>query len=235
MRAVGRRQFLIGSAVVAGSVTLGSRAARAAATPAGAASALPGGSADAVVDTYYAALLKNTPIMESFWDPAIGAYSPDSTSYMGIGGNAVLLKFGDYDAETARTGKATLYDHTVRSITYYAATSYYNGGTVWGRPLFWNATTVAYFGYAAFLMWDALTSETQDQIYQLLAGTAGYDAQLGTGDDPASPGWTTNGLAGGYQGGPGRPHRLRRSDEQGPGPPHPGHRPRLPAHHPRPG
>ena len=200
MQTIGRRQFLIGSAVVAGSAGLGSHAARAATTQAGAASAIPGGSADAVADTYYLALLKNTPVMESFWDPAIGAYSPASDSYIGIGGNAVLLNFGNYDAGTAGIDKVTLYDHTVRSITYYAAANYYNGGTVWGRPLFWNSTYAAYFGYAAFLMWDALTSQTHDQIHQLLAGTAGYDAQLGTADDPASPGWSTNGLAGGYQG-----------------------------------
>jgi hypothetical protein len=31
---------------------------------------------------------------------------------------------------------------------------------------------------------------------------------------------------------PGHPHRLRRSDRQGPGPADPGHRPRRPAHHP---
>lgn len=200
MRTVGRRQFLIGSAIVAGSATLGSPMARAATRSADAATLFPGGSADAVADTYYLALLKNTPIMESNWDLATGAYSPTNDSYIGIGGNAVLLNFGDYDPNIAGIDKATLYDHTVRSITHYAASNYYNGGTQWGRPLFWNATYVAYFGYAAFLMWDALTSQTQDQIYRLLAGTAGYDAQLGTADDPASPGWTTNGLTGGYQG-----------------------------------
>ena len=196
MRTVDRRQFLIGSAIVAGSATLGGPAARAATTQSGAATPIPGGSADAVADTYYQALLKNTPVMESFWDPAIGAYSPINTSYIGIGGNAVLLKFGNYDPNVAGIDKATLYDHTVKTITYYAATSVFTGGTVWGKPLFWNATFVAYFGYAAFLLWDGLSSQTQQQVSQLLAATADYDAQVGTGDDGSGK---TNGLSGGYQ------------------------------------
>lgn len=196
MRTVGRRQFLIGSAALAGSAALSGIVGRAAAET----TSLPDGESDAVGDIYYQALLKNTPIMEANWDSALGAYSRTNDSYIGVLGNAVLLRFGDYDPAVAGIDEATLHDHTVRTIAHYAASNYYNGGTEWGRPLFWSATYAVYFGCAAHLLWDDLTAQTRDQVTALLAGTAGYDADLGTADDPASNGWTTNGLSGGYQG-----------------------------------
>lgn len=195
MSTFARRQFLIGSAVLVGSAALGRRTARAAGT-----SPLAAGNADAVADTYYTALVKNTPIMEASWDSTLGAYSPTNDTYIGVLGNAVMLRFGDFDPDVAGVDEATLHDHTLRTIAHYAATNYYDGGSEWGRPLFWNATYVVYFSAAANLLWGELSDTTRQQIGQLLAGTANYDGRLGTGDDPASPGWTTNGLPGGYVG-----------------------------------
>lgn len=199
MRRLARRQFLIGGAVLVGSATLGSTTAHAAGPPAGTVSPSVTGDPDGVADTYYTALLKNTPIMEANWDPALGAYSRTADTYIGVLGNAVLLRFGQFDPKLAGIDRETLHEHTVRTIEHYAATNYYNGGTEWGRPLFWNATYVVYFGAAANLLWDELGSAAREQVHRLLAGTADYDGTLGTADDPASPGWTTNGLSGGYR------------------------------------
>ena len=54
-------------------------------------------------------------------------------------------------------------------------------------------------------------------------------------DGPARPRLHRDDLALRRAGRPRRPRRLRRGDGQGPGPADPGHRPRRPAHHPRPG
>src|SRR5262249_27035120 len=54
-------------------------------------------------------------------------------------------------------------------------------------------------------------------------------------DGPARPRLHRDDPALRRAGRPGRPHRLRRGDEQGPGPADAGHRPGRPAHHPRAG
>jgi len=170
----------------------------AAGTPAQAAPAVE---VDPVAQTYYEVLLRHTQFAESKWEEANGRYTTDS--YFGeslVLGNAVLLTRGDYNAETAGVNKATLLDHTVRSISYFAATNRFNGGTLWGKNLFWEATYESYFVAAAHLLWDELDATTRANVLNISKGQADYTVSLGTDNDPGSGSWSPNGLTGGYKG-----------------------------------
>ena len=56
-------------------------------------------SEDALAQTYYGLLLRNTPYVESLWVPDNNAYS----SVEAMVGNAVLLRFGRYDAAAGKS------------------------------------------------------------------------------------------------------------------------------------
>ncbi|MDR3201811.1 MAG: discoidin domain-containing protein, partial [Bifidobacteriaceae bacterium] len=157
--------------------------------------------ADQVAQTYYKVLLRHTQFAETRWDAANQCYSP--TDYMGeslVLGNAVLLTKGTYDPVEAGVGYATLMDHTLKSITYFAATNRFNGGALWGKNLFWDATYESYFLAAAHLLWDQLDATTRANVLNISKGQADYTLSLGTADDPGSGGWSPNGAAGGYVG-----------------------------------
>lgn len=167
-------------------------------TPAQAAPAIE---SDTVAQTYYEVLLRHTPFAESQWEAANQRYT--TNNYMGeslILGNAVLLTRGTYDEALAGISKADLLDHTLKSISYFAATNRFNGGTLWGKNLFWEATYESYFLAAAHLLWDELDEPTRANVLNISKGQADYTVSLGTARDPGSGGWTTNGLVGGYQG-----------------------------------
>ncbi|MEN0071795.1 MAG: hypothetical protein AAGC63_12480 [Propionicimonas sp.] len=167
-------------------------------TPAQAAPAIE---SDAVAQTYYEVLLRHTPFAESQWDSANQRYT--TNNYMGeslILGNAVLLTRGDYDEALAGISKAGLLDHTLKSISYFAATNRFNGGTLWGKNLFWEATYESYFLAAAHLLWDQLDATTQANVLNISKGQADYTVSLGTANDPGSGSWSPNGLTGGYKG-----------------------------------
>jgi hypothetical protein len=156
---------------------------------------------DAVAQTYYQVLLKHTQFAESKWEAANQRYTSDS--YFGeslVLGNAVLLTRGSYDESAAGISKADLLDHTVKSIKYFAATNKFNGGTLWGKNLFWEATYESYFLAAAQLLWDKLDDDTRANVLNISKGQADYTVSLGSANDPGSGSWTPNGLTGGYKG-----------------------------------
>lgn len=156
---------------------------------------------DSVAQTYYEVLLRHTAFAESQWDAVNQRYT--TNNYMGeslILGNAVLLTRGDYDEALAGISKADLLDHTLKSISYFAATNRFNGGTLWGKNLFWEATYESYFLAAAHLLWDQLDPTTQANVLNISKGQADYTVSLGTADDPGSGAWTPNGLDGGFKG-----------------------------------
>jgi F5/8 type C domain len=149
-------------------------------------------SEDGPAGVYYRLLLKHTRWMETQWDEAAGRYSATSFAFAGVLGNAVLLKFGSYDAELAGVSRETLLDHTVRTIRHYAASNRHAGGQQWGRVIFWDSTYEAYFAAAAKLLWDQLDEQTRSNVDAIVAGSAEHVRVEG----PQSAG----GLAGGHRG-----------------------------------
>ncbi|MGW2291044.1 discoidin domain-containing protein [Streptomyces phaeochromogenes] len=198
-RAVGftRRQslqLLGASGIVTGlPLALGSGRASAATTD-----AAPGG--DPVSDTYYRVLLSHTRWSEQQWDPAQGHYTDKDFGFAVVLGNAVLLTRGPYDAERAGVDKDTLRARTVATVKHFAASNRLTGGTKWGRRLFWDTTFQSYFVLAARLLWDDLDEATRRNVDTIAREQAQFTAQLGTGDDPDSGGWTPHGLSGGFEG-----------------------------------
>lgn len=159
------------------------------------------GASDAVSDIYYQVLLKHTVWVEQQWSPAINAYALADFRFAVVLGNAVLLSEPDrYDASVAGIDQATLVDHTVKTITRYAATNRLTGGTEWGKQLFWDTTYESYFVLAARLLWDRLDETTKKNVETIATGQAEYTVSLGSKNDPMSGGWTPNGMAGGYSG-----------------------------------
>ncbi|MGH3490060.1 MAG: discoidin domain-containing protein [Actinopolymorphaceae bacterium] len=163
--------------------------------------ALPAGSEDSLAKTYYRLLLENTQFQESIWDPALGSYGIENWDVVGVLGNAILLRFGAYDEKVAGVDKATLRDHTVRSIAKAATRNRFvdpaNG--TWGAKIYWDATMEAYLVDAAHLLWTDLDDETRANIDTITRGEAGYLAEVGANPtDPGREGGTTNGLTGGY-------------------------------------
>jgi hypothetical protein len=180
---------------------LGEGAAFAAGRPGSAAGHGAGSTApDAVAETYYRVLLNHTNWSETQWDAAKGYYTATDFGFAVVLGNAVLLTHGTYDAGKAGIDAATLKDRTVASIKHFAASNRNNGGTEWGKTLFFDTTFQLYFALAARLLWDDLDAATQTSVDSLIRNQAAYTTSLGTGDDPLSSPWTPNGLDGGWEG-----------------------------------
>jgi hypothetical protein len=74
-----------------------------------------------MVRIYHQALLLNTRFVESTWDEEVGSYRLADFHHVAVLGNAVLLKYGEYDPGAAGVSAATLRDHTLRTIVYAAA------------------------------------------------------------------------------------------------------------------
>ncbi|CAK7279398.1 discoidin domain-containing protein [Streptomyces misionensis] len=155
---------------------------------------------DPVADVYYRVLLDHTHWSETQWDAAKGHYTATDFGFAVVLGNAVLLTHGTYDAAKAGIDAATLKDRTVASIRHFAASNRNNGGTEWGKTLFFDTTFQLYFALAARLLWPDLDATTQENVDALIRNQAAYTTSLGTGDDPRSAPWTPNGLKGGWQG-----------------------------------
>jgi F5/8 type C domain-containing protein len=196
-----RRQFLAtaGGAAVA-SALLSNTAARAGTdSPSLLLSGKPAAD-DEVAAIYNHALLLHTNWAEQQWDASAGYFSAANDYFAVVLGNAVLLTHGDYDASVAGVSADTLHEQTVATIKAFAANNVLTGGSVWGETMYFDSTFELYFGLAARLLWDDLDSATQANVAQIMTGQANYALSIGTGNDPRSSGWTTNGLAGGYLG-----------------------------------
>lgn len=193
-----RRQFLAGAGGAAITSAAFSGTARAAtARP----RAMPAAAAPSqVAATYYELLLRHTNWVEQQWDASAGYFSAANYNFAVVLGNAVLLTQGDYDATAAGVSAATLHDQTIATITHFAASNVLAGGSEWGEVMFFDSTFELYFVLAARLLWDDLDAATQANIGKIATGQAVYTTALGTGNDPRSPGWTPNGLSGGWQG-----------------------------------
>ncbi|HEX4691036.1 MAG TPA: discoidin domain-containing protein [Solirubrobacteraceae bacterium] len=167
-----------------------------AAVPAAAAAAAP----DPVAATYQRVLLRHTRWAEQQWDAAAGHYKAQDFDFAVVLGNAVLLTHPGYDAAAAGVDEATLREHTLATIRHFAASNRLNGGTEWGKTLFFDTTFQSYFVLAAHLLWNELDPSTQANVDHIVRAQADYTTSLGAGNDPLSGGWTPNGLLGGYQG-----------------------------------
>ncbi|MFD5073985.1 discoidin domain-containing protein [Streptomyces sp. NPDC058371] len=170
--------------------------------PARAAAATPPAApaADPVQDTYYRVLLSHTRWSEGQWDTAQGHYTDKDFGFAVVLGNAVLLTRGTYDAERAGVDRDTLRTRTLATLKHFAASNRLAGGTQWGRKLFFDTTFQSYFVLAARLLWDDLDEPTRRNVDTIAREQAAYTAQLGTGDDPDSGGWTPHGADGGFAG-----------------------------------
>jgi hypothetical protein len=167
---------------------------------AAAAGPFPGVADDPVADEYHRVLHVHTRWVEQQWDAAIGAYRQADFRFAVVLGNAVLLTTEGYDAELAGVEAATLRSRTLATITRFAATNRLNGGTEWGRQLFWDTTFELYFVLAARLLWDELDDATRTRVDRIALGQAAYATGLGTRNDPLSGGWTPNGATGAWRG-----------------------------------
>jgi hypothetical protein len=198
-----RRQFVSGI----GGLTVGAMALSAVpawATAATSGHGLPTGAGPARDDTvaaaYYRLLLLHTHWAEQQWDATAGHYSGTDFSFAVVLGNAVLLTHGDYDASVAGVDAATLRAHTVATISHFAASNVLTGGTEWGETMFFDSTFELYFVLAAKLLWSELDDATRATVDRMAAAQADYTTAIGSGDDPRSPGWSPNGLLGGWVG-----------------------------------
>jgi hypothetical protein len=204
-----RRQFMSGvggTALAATAFSSGPAfAAGGAALAAGAgASGFPSGaepaSDDTVAAAYYQYLLRHTNWAQQQWDATAGHYAATDYNFAVVLGNAVLLTHGSYDASVAGVDAATLKAQTLATISHFAASNVLNGGSEWGETMFFDSTFELYFILAAKLLWDELDAATQTLVDQMAAAQAAYTTALGTGDDPRSPSWSPNGLAGNWEG-----------------------------------
>lgn len=189
-----RRTFLAATGAVGAGLTL----------PAPALGAPPD---NAEASFYYRLLLRHTRWVETLWNESAGSYPLTDYNHISVLGNAVLLTSGAYDAHLAGVDRATLLDHTLRTIDHAATTNFYatgaewgGGGYLWGGAIFWDGTMESYFVAAAKLLWDHLGPQTRAAVDAIAIGGAEYVAGLGTTEDPRSGGWSSNGLAGGYRG-----------------------------------
>ena len=194
-----RRQFVAASGFTVGSMLLsgGAAWAREAAVPRRVAEPA---ATDQVASSYYQLLLWHTRWAETQWDAAAGHYTADNFSFAVVLGNAVLLTHGDYDPSVTGVSAPTLHAQTVATLTHFAASNVLTGGSEWGETMFFDSTFELYFVLAAKLLWDDLDATAQVQVDTIAAGQAAYASAIGTGNDPRSPGWTPNGLSGGWQG-----------------------------------
>ncbi|WP_328374688.1 discoidin domain-containing protein [Streptomyces sp. NBC_00440] len=200
---VNRRRFvqLLGAsaALAALPTALSEGAASAAGQPGAGAGTGHTPAPDPVAETYYRVLLSHTNWSETRWDSAKGHYTATDFGFAVVLGNAVLLTHGTYDADKAGVDAATLKDRTIASIRHFAGSNRNNGGTEWGKTLFFDTTFQLYFALAARLLWDDLDAATQKSVDSLIRNQAAYTTSLGAGDDPLSSPWTPNGLKGGWQ------------------------------------
>ncbi|MFJ5262262.1 discoidin domain-containing protein [Streptomyces sp. NPDC088387] len=155
---------------------------------------------DPVAETYYRVLLNHTHWSETQWDAARGHYTNKDFGFAVVLGHAVLLTHGTYDSDRAGVDAQTLRARTVATIRHFAATNRLTGGSEWGRTLFFDTTFQLYFLLAARLLWDDLDDTTRAHVDTITREQAAYTAALGTGNDPASGGWTPNGRLGGHEG-----------------------------------
>lgn len=199
-----RRQFMGGI----GGVTLGITALSAGAARASTATptvcGFPTGALpepdDEVAAAYYQLLLRHTNWVEQQWDADAGHFSGTDYNFAVVLGNAVLLTHGTYDADLAGVDAATLKSQTLATITHFAASNLLTGGTEWGETMFFDSTFELYFVLGAKLLWDDLDDATRANVDTIAAAQAAYTTALGAGDDPRSPSWSPNGLAGNWQG-----------------------------------
>jgi hypothetical protein len=179
-------------------------AGTAASGPGAAATGFPAGAEpaadDAVAASYYQYLLRHTNWAQQQWDADLGYYSAANYNFAVVLGNAVLLTHGTYDASVAGVDADTLKAQTLATIAHFATSNVLNGGTEWGETMFFDSTFELYFILAAKLLWDELDAATQAAVDQIAAGQAAYTVALGTADDPRSPGWSPDGLAGNWIG-----------------------------------
>ena len=203
-----RRRFVsgVGGAAFAAAAFSSGPAFAADGTASGAtalASGFPTGAEPAADDTvaaaYYQYLLLHTNWAQQQWDASAGHYAAANYNFAVVLGNAVLLTHGTYDASVAGVDAATLKAQTLATISHFAASNVLNGGTEWGETMFFDSTFELYFILAAKLLWDELDAPTQTLVDQMAAAQAAYTTALGTADDPRSPGWSPNGLAGNWQ------------------------------------
>ncbi|WP_327179416.1 discoidin domain-containing protein [Streptomyces sp. NBC_01335] len=155
---------------------------------------------DDIAETYYQVLLTHTRWAETQWDAALGHHTAKDFGFAVVLGNAVLLTRGTYDADRAGIGEDELLSRTVATIKHFAASNRLTGGTEWGRTLFFDTTFQLYFILAARLLWDRLDAVTRQHVDTIAREQAQYTTALGSGSDPASGGWTPNGLRGGFVG-----------------------------------
>ena len=195
-----RRQFVAAAGGLAVGSLVPSGGAAWAHAAAGTRRAAGPASTDHVAASYYQLLLRHTRWAETQWDAAAGHYVAANFSFAVVLGNAVLLTHGDYDPSVAGIDAPTLHAQTVATITHFAASNVLTGGGEWGETMFFDSTFELYFVLAAKLLWDDLDAMTQAHVDTIAAGQAAYATAVGTGNDPRSPGWTPNGLSGGWQG-----------------------------------
>lgn len=197
MGEVTRRKALVGAGGVAALLASGLLPV----VPAAAAAATTSpGPPDPVAATYLRVLLRHTRWAEQQFDRAAGIYPARDFTFAVVLGNALLLTRDGYDATAAGVDQATLKAHTLATIEHFAASNLLTGGTEWGRKLFFDTTFQSYFLLAARLLWTDLDDATKRNVERITTGQAGYTTALGTRDDPASGGWTPNGLSGGFVG-----------------------------------
>ncbi|MEV6609542.1 discoidin domain-containing protein [Kutzneria sp. NPDC051319] len=144
--------------------------------------------------------MRHTRWAEQQFDATIGAYSAKDFGFAVVLGNALLLTRGGYDADIAGVSDDVLHEHTIATIRRFTASNFLNGGTEWGRTLFFDTTFQLYFQLAGRLLWADLDSASRAGLDRIATEQAAYTTSLGSGDDPRSGGWTPHGLAGGFQG-----------------------------------
>ncbi|MCL2731445.1 MAG: discoidin domain-containing protein [Actinomycetia bacterium] len=155
---------------------------------------------DAVAATYHQVLLRHTRWTETQWDATAGHYKATDFNFAVVLGHALLLTRGGYDAEAAGIDEATLRSRTLATLTHFASSNRLNGGSEWGKTLFFDTTFQLYFVLAARLLWDELDEATQRNVDAIVRQQAAYTTSLGSGNDPLSGSWTTDGLRGNHVG-----------------------------------
>lgn len=173
----------------------------AAALPAAADDGADHGAPDAIAADYYGALLRHTRWVESVWDANAGVYQLKDFNFAVVLGNAVLLKYGEYDASVTGISKDELREHTLATITHYAASNrFVDPNGTWGKKMFWDSTFQSYFLAAGKVMWNDLDGTTRENLETIATGQSRYTAGLNFGNDPLSGSWTADWPDGKYLG-----------------------------------
>lgn len=173
----------------------------AAALPAAADDGADHGAPDAIAADYYGALLRHTRWVESVWDANAGVYQLKDFNFAVVLGNAVLLKYGEYDASVTGISKDELREHTLATIAHYAASNrFVDPNGTWGKKMFWDSTFQSYFLAAGKVMWNDLDGTTRENLETIATGQSRYTAGLNFGNDPLSGSWTADWPDGKYLG-----------------------------------